>query len=489
MAKYVMALDAGTTSNRCILFNEKGEMCSVAQREFKQHFPKPGWVEHDADEIWASQLGVAVEAMNMISASAEDIAAIGITNQRETAIVWDKTTGLPVYNAIVWQSRQTAKIVDRYRNTPKEKVIKAKTGLVLDPYFSASKIRWILENVENLPPVENLLFGTIDTWLVWKMTNGAVHVTDVTNASRTLLFNIHTLEFDDELLQIFDIPKSMLPNIVDTSDVIGNIDPMFFFNYSCPIGAIVGDQQAALFGQSCFDRGDVKNTYGTGGFLLINTGEEPIISKYGLLSTVAWRINGKVNYALEGSIFVSGSLIQWLRDGLKLFQDASQTEEIATSVDSCNGVMIIPAFTGLGAPYWNEKCKGAIFGLTRGTDIRHIVRAALESMAYQSKDLIIVMEEELQEKIHEIKVDGGASKNNFLLQFQSDILEIPVIRSQFSETTALGAARLAGLSTGMYTMDDFKEVETTRFMPKRTHESVEKLYDDWKRAVKSCMSY
>ena len=360
---------------------------------------------------------------------------------------------------------------------------------MLDPYFSASKIRWILENVENLPPVENLLFGTIDTWLVWKMTNGAVHVTDVTNASRTLLFNIHTLEFDDELLQIFDIPKSMLPNIVDTSDVIGNIDPMFFFNYSCPIGAIVGDQQAALFGQSCFDRGDVKNTYGTGGFLLINTGEEPIISKYGLLSTVAWRINGKVNYALEGSIFVSGSLIQWLRDGLKLFQDASQTEEIATSVDSCNGVIIIPAFTGLGAPYWNEKCKGAIFGLTRGTDIRHIVRAALESMAYQSKDLIIVMEEELQEKIHEIKVDGGASKNNFLLQFQSDILEIPVIRSQFSETTALGAARLSGLSTGMYTMDDFKEVETTRFMPKRTHESVEKLYDDWKRAVKSCMSY
>ena len=489
MKKYIIAIDQGTTSTRAIVFDRNQNIVKIAQKEIKNSFPEPGWVEQDANEIWLSTLSVLAQLFQGHDIKPQDVMSIGITNQRETTVVWDKTTGLPVYNAIVWQSRQTASIVDRYRNTPKEKVIKAKTGLVLDPYFSASKIRWILENVENLPPVENLLFGTIDTWLVWKMTNGAVHVTDVTNASRTLLFNIHTLEFDNELLQIFDIPKSMLPNIVDTSDVIGNIDPMFFFNYSCPIGAIVGDQQAALFGQSCFDRGDVKNTCGTGGFLLINTGEEPIISKYGLLSTVAWRINGKVNYALEGSIFVSGSLIQWLRDGLKLFQDASQTEEIATSVDSCNGVMIIPAFTGLGAPYWNEKCKGAIFGLTRGTDIRHIVRAALESMAYQSKDLIIVMEEELQEKIHEIKVDGGASKNNFLLQFQSDILEIPVIRSQFSETTALGAARLSGLSTGMYTMDDFKEVETTRFMPKRTHESVEKLYDDWKRAVKSCMSY
>ena len=489
MKKYIIAIDQGTTSTRAIVFDRNQNIVKIAQKEIKNSFPEPGWVEQDANEIWLSTLSVLAQLFQGHDIKPQDVMSIGITNQRETTVVWDKTTGLPVYNAIVWQSRQTASIIDRYRNTPKEKVIKAKTGLVLDPYFSASKIRWILENVENLPPVENLLFGTIDTWLVWKMTNGAVHVTDVTNASRTLLFNIHTLEFDNELLQIFDIPKSMLPNIVDTSDVIGNIDPMFFFNYSCPIGAIVGDQQAALFGQSCFDRGDVKNTYGTGGFLLINTGEEPIISKFGLLSTVAWRINGKVNYALEGSIFVSGSLIQWLRDGLKLFQDASQTEEIATSVDSCNGVMIIPAFTGLGAPYWNEKCKGAIFGLTRGTDIRHIVRAALESMAYQSKDLIIVMEGELQEKIHEIKVDGGASKNNFLLQFQSDILEIPVIRSQFSETTALGAARLSGLSTGMYTMDDFKEVETTRFMPKRTHESVEKLYDDWKRAVKSCMSY
>ena len=400
MKKYIIAIDQGTTSTRAIVFDRNQNIVKIAQKEIKNSFPEPGWVEQDANEIWLSTLSVLAQLFQGHDIKPQDVMSIGITNQRETTVVWDKTTGLPVYNAIVWQSRQTASIIDRYRNTPKEKVIKAKTGLVLDPYFSASKIRWILENVENLPPVENLLFGTIDTWLVWKMTNGAVHVTDVTNASRTLLFNIHTLEFDNELLQIFDIPKSMLPNIVDTSDVIGNIDPMFFFNYSCPIGAIVGDQQAALFGQSCFDRGDVKNTYGTGGFLLINTGEEPIISKYGLLSTVAWRINGKVNYALEGSIFVSGSLIQWLRDGLKLFQDASQTEEIATSVDSCNGVMIIPAFTGLGAPYWNEKCKGAIFGLTRGTDIRHIVRAALESMAYQSKDLIIVMEEELQEKIH-----------------------------------------------------------------------------------------
>lgn len=346
MKKYIIAIDQGTTSTRAIVFDRNQNIVKIAQKEIKNIFPEPGWVEQDANEIWLSTLSVLAQLFQGHDIKPQDVMSIGITNQRETTVVWDKTTGMPVYNAIVWQSRQTSSIIDRYRNTPEEKIIKEKTGLVLDPYFSASKIRWILENVKDLPPVENLLFGTIDTWLVWKMTNGAIHVTDVTNASRTLLFNIHTLEFDDELLQIFDIPKSMLPNIVDTSDVIGNIDPMFFFNCSCSIGAIVGDQQAALFGQSCFERGDVKNTYGTGGFLLINTGKEPIISKYGLLSTVAWRINGVVNYALEGSIFVSGSLIQWLRDGLKLFQDANQTEEIATSVDSCNGVMIIPAFTG-----------------------------------------------------------------------------------------------------------------------------------------------
>lgn len=489
MKKYIIAIDQGTTSTRAILFDKNQNIVKVAQKEVKNFFPNPSWVEQDANEIWLSCLSVLATLFQNQDVKPEEVESIGITNQRETTVVWDKTTGLPVYNAIVWQSRQTSEIIDRYRNTDKEKIIKEKTGLVLDPYFSASKIRWILENVENLPPKENLLFGTIDTWLVWKMTNGAAHVTDVTNASRTLLFNIHTLEFDSELLEIFDICETMLPKVVDTSGAIANIDPMFFFNHSCPISAIVGDQQSALFGQSCFNRGDVKNTYGTGGFLLINTGDRPIISKYGLLSTVAWRINGHVNYALEGSIFVSGSLIQWLRDGLKFFTDASATEELATSVDSCNGVMIVPAFTGLGAPYWNENCTGAIFGLTRGIDKRHIIRAALESMAYQSKDLILVMEEELQEKIESIKVDGGASKNNFLLQFQSDILEIPVVRSKFSETTALGAARLAGLSTGFYTMDDFKEDSTTIFTPQRDHEAVAKIYADWKRAVESCMNY
>lgn len=489
MKKYIIAIDQGTTSTRAILFDKNQNIVKISQKEINNYFPNPGWVEQDANEIWLSTLSVIAQLFQGQDVKPEEVESIGITNQRETTVIWDKTTGLPVYNAIVWQSRQTSDVIDRYRNTPQEKIIKEKTGLVLDPYFSASKIRWILENVDALPPIENLLFGTIDTWLVWKMTNGTRHVTDVTNASRTLLFNVHTLEFDDELLNIFDVPKSMLPKIVDTSCIIGNIEPMFFFNQTCSISAIVGDQQSALFGQSCFKRGDVKNTYGTGGFLLINTGENPIISSHGLLSTVAWRIDGKVNYALEGSIFVSGSLIQWLRDGLKLFSSASQTEELATSVDSCNGVIVVPAFTGLGAPYWNENCRGAIFGLTRGVDIRHIVRASLESMAYQSKDLIVVMEEELNEKIESIKVDGGASENNFLLQFQSDILEIPVIRSKFSETTALGAARLAGLSTGFYSMEDFKEENTTIFNPQREHDAVEKIYSDWKRAVESCMKY
>lgn len=489
MKKYVIAIDQGTTSTRAILFDRNQNIVKIAQKEINNYFAHPGWVEQDANEIWLSTLSVLAKLFQEGDVKPEEVETIGITNQRETTIIWDKTTGLPVYKAIVWQSRQTADIIDRYRNTPEEAIIKEKTGLVLDPYFSASKILWILENVENLPPMENLLFGTIDTWLVWKMTNGAKHVTDVTNASRTLLFNIHTLDFDPELLEIFGIPASMLPKVVDTSGVIGYIEPMFFFNQTCTISAMVGDQQSALFGQSCFDKGNVKNTYGTGGFLLINTGEKPILSKNGLLSTVAWRIDGKVKYAMEGSIFVSGSLIQWLRDGLKLFDDAAKTEKLATSVNSCNGVIIVPAFTGLGAPYWNEKCRGAIFGLTRGIDVRHIARASLESMAYQSKDLIMVMEEELQEKIESIKVDGGASKNNFLLQFQSDILEIPVIRSKFSETTALGAARLAGLATGYYTMEDFKEEDQTVFEPQREHEAVERIYGDWKRAVESCMKY
>lgn len=489
MRNYIIAIDQGTTSTRAILFDDQQNILRIAQKEIKNYFPNPGWVEQDANEIWLSTLSVLAELFQDHQYRPEEIVALGITNQRETTVVWDKQTGMPVYHAIVWQSRQSAEIIDRYRNSPEEQTIKEKTGLVLDPYFSASKIRWILENVDNLPNEENLMFGTIETWLVWKMTNGKRHVSDVTNASRTLLFNIHTLDWDEELLKIFDIPRTMLPEIVDTSGFIDTIEPMFFFNQSCPICALVGDQQSALFGQSCFERGNVKNTYGTGGFLLMNTGDTAIVSNHGLLSTVAWRINGEVKYALEGSIFVSGSLIQWLRDGLKLFSDASQTEEIATSVDSCNGVIIVPAFTGLGAPYWDENCQGAIFGLTRGIDSRHLVRAALESMAYQSKDLLCVMEEELNEHISSIKVDGGASRNNFLLQFQSDILEIPVIRSKFSETTALGAARLAGLAVGFYQFSDFIDHETIIFEPQRDHDAVEKLYEKWKIAVSSCIHF
>jgi len=395
---------------------------------------------------------------------------------------------MPIHNAIVWQSRQTAGIVERYKKMGVEPLIKEKTGLVLDPYFSATKIRWILEE-KNIQNTEDLLFGTIDTWLVWKMTNGKVHVTDVTNASRTLLLNIHTLDWDKELLELFNIPQNMLPKVVDTSGIVGSIDPVHFFNTSCPIGAMVGDQQSALFGQSCFHKGEVKNTYGTGGFLLMNTGDTPIHSQKGLLSTVAWKIQDEVCYALEGSIFVSGSLIQWLRDGLKFFKSAKETEDIATSVDSCNGVMIVPAFTGLGAPYWNDECRGAIFGLTRGTDIRHLVRASLESMAYQSKDLILVMEEDLHQKITHLKVDGGASANRFLNQFQSDILEIPVYKSAMTETTALGAARLAGLACGFYKREDFKDGKLEKFLPQRDHESIEKLYEKWKKAIQATQMY
>ena len=395
---------------------------------------------------------------------------------------------MPIHNAIVWQSRQTAGIVERYKKMGVEPLIKEKTGLVLDPYFSATKIRWILEE-KNIQNTEDLLFGTIDTWLVWKMTNGKVHVTDVTNASRTLLLNIHTLDWDKELLELFNIPQNMLPKVVDTSGIVGSIDPVHFFNTSCPIGAMVGDQQSALFGQSCFHKGEVKNTYGTGGFLLLNNGDTPIHSQKGLLSTVAWNIQDEVCYALEGSIFVSGSLIQWLRDGLKFFKSAKETEDIATSVDSCNGVMIVPAFTGLGAPYWNDECRGAIFGLTRGTDIRHLVRASLESMAYQSKDLILVMEEDLHQKITHLKVDGGASANRFLNQFQSDILEIPVYKSAMTETTALGAARLAGLACGFYKREDFKDGKLEKFLPQRDHESIEKLYEKWKKAIQATQMY
>ncbi|MBO5527415.1 MAG: glycerol kinase GlpK, partial [Erysipelotrichaceae bacterium] len=433
MEKYVLAIDQGTTSTRAIIFDSKQQVVKVAQKEITNFFPKPGWVEQDANEIWLSALAVMAQIFDGGQIKPEQVVSIGISNQRETTVVWDKETGLPVYHAIVWQSRQTSDIVAKFKEEGYEPMIKEKTGLVLDPYFSASKIKWIRDNVAGVKENPNLLFGTIDTFLLWKFTCGQVHATDVTNASRTLLFNIHTLNWDKELLDLFEVPESMLPEIKDTSGFFGYIDPRHFFNRTCPITALVGDQQAALFGESCFERSDVKNTYGTGGFILVNTGDEVIISKYGLLSTVAWKIGDEVKYALEGSIFVSGSLIQWLRDEMKFFIEAKESEELARSVTDAGGVVIVPAFTGLGAPYWNDRCKGAIFGLTRGSNRGHLARAAIDAMAYQSKDLVKVMEADLDEKIRHIKVDGGASVNKLLVQFQSDILEIPVIRPLLAE--------------------------------------------------------
>ena len=489
MEKYVLAIDQGTTSTRAIIFDSKQQVVKVAQKEITNFFPKPGWVEQDANEIWLSALAVMAQIFDGGQIKPEQVVSIGISNQRETTVVWDKETGLPVYHAIVWQSRQTSDIVSKFKEEGYEPMIKEKTGLVLDPYFSASKIKWIRDNVAGVKENPNLLFGTIDTFLLWKFTCGQVHATDVTNASRTLLFNIHTLNWDKELLDLFEVPESMLPEIKDTSGFFGYIDPRHFFNRTCPITALVGDQQAALFGESCFERSDVKNTYGTGGFILVNTGDEVIISKYGLLSTVAWKIGDEVKYALEGSIFVSGSLIQWLRDEMKFFIEAKESEELARSVTDAGGVVIVPAFTGLGAPYWNDRCKGAIFGLTRGSNRGHLARAAIEAMAYQSKDLVKVMEADLNEKIRHIKVDGGASVNKLLVQFQSDILEIPVIRPLLAETTALGAARLSGLAVDFYSMDDFKNESFQSYEPSMDHAEVERLYDRWQKAVKATQEF
>lgn len=489
MEKYILAIDQGTTSTRAIIFDRDQKVVKVAQKEITNFFPNPGWVEQDANEIWLSTLSVIAQVFDGGQIKPEQIVSIGISNQRETTVVWDRNTGLPVYHAIVWQSRQTSDIVNGFKEEGLEPFIKEKTGLVLDPYFSASKIKWIRDNVPGVKDNPDLLFGTIDTFLLWKFTCGEVHATDVTNASRTLLFNIHTLDWDDELLKIFDVPRSMLPEIRDTSGLFGYIDPRHFFNHTCPIGALVGDQQAALFGESCFEKGNVKNTYGTGGFILINTGDDVIISKHGLLSTVAWKIKDEVKFALEGSIFVSGSLIQWLRDEMKFIVTAGDSEELANTVSDSNGVIVVPAFTGLGAPYWNDKCKGAIFGLTRGTSRGHVARACIEAMAYQSKDLIRVMEEELNEKIEFIKVDGGASVNKMLVQFQSDILEIPVIRPLIPETTALGAARLAGLAVGFYDMDDFTTEEAQRYEPKMEHAEVEERYGRWLAAVEATLKF
>lgn len=489
MAKYIMALDAGTTSNRCILFNEKGEVCSTAQREFTQYFPQPGWVEHDADEIWASQLGVAVEAMNMIGAAAKDIAAIGITNQRETVIVWDKHTGAPVYHAIVWQCRRTSKECDALKERGLTERFQQKTGLVLDAYFSATKVKWILDNVSGARQrAENgeLLFGTVETWIIWKLTKGRVHITDYSNASRTMLFNINTLEWDDEILAEFHIPKCMLPGIMPSSCIYGETDASFFGG-SIPIAGAAGDQQAALFGQTCFTAGEVKNTYGTGCFLLMNTGEKPVFSKHGLVTTIAWGLDGKVNYALEGSIFVAGAAIQWLRDELKIIDSAADSEYMAGKVKDTNGCYVVPAFTGLGAPHWDQYARGTIVGITRGVNKYHIIRATLESIAYQVNDVLMAMKADSQIKIAALKVDGGASANDFLMQTQADIVNVPVIRPNCVETTAMGAAYLAGLAVGYWA--DKEEVmknwaSDCTFKPLIEEADRKKKVKGWNRAVK-----
>ena len=489
MGKYIMALDAGTTSNRCILFNEKGERLSVAQREFTQYFPKPGWVEHDADEIWASMLGVAVEAMTKIGADASKIAAIGITNQRETAIVWDKNTGVPVYHAIVWQCRRTSDIADGLKKKGLEEVYRKKTGLIIDAYFSATKIKWILDNVKGARELANegkLLFGTVETWLIWKFTKGAVHVTDYSNASRTMLFNINDLCWDKEILEEPDIPESMLPTPVPSSQIYGYTDPSFLGD-EIPIAGAAGDQQAALFGQTCFRAGEAKNTYGTGCFLLMNTGEMPVSSKNGLVTTIAWGIDGKVVYALEGSIFVAGASIQWLRDEMRLIDSSPDSEYMANKVKDTNGCYVVPAFTGLGAPHWDQYARGTIVGITRGVNKYHIIRATLESLAYQAYDVLTAMKADSDIDLASLKVDGGASANNFLMQTQADIINAPVNRPQCVETTAMGAAYLAGLAVGYWESkeDVIKNwaIDKT-FEPKIEAAEREKRIKGWNKAVK-----
>ena len=452
MGEYIMALDAGTTSNRTILFNERGEMCSVAQKEFTQIFPQPGWVEHDANEIWSTQLGVAVEAMSKVGVSADDIAAIGITNQRETTIVWDKHTGEPVYNAIVWQCRRTSEYCDFLKEKGLIDVFRMKTGLVIDAYFSGTKLKWILDNVEGVrerADKGDLLFGTVETWLIWKLTKGEVHVTDYSNASRTLLFNINTLEWDDEILTELNIPKTMLPQVKPSSCIYGYSDPQFF-GKEIAIGGAAGDQQAALFGQTCFTAGEAKNTYGTGCFLLMNTGTKPVFSNNGLVTTIAWGLNGEVNYALEGSIFVAGASIQWLRDEMKLIDSATDSEYMAKKVKDTNGCYVVPAFTGLGAPHWDQYARGTIVGLTRGVNKYHIIRATLDSLCYQVNDVLEAMKSDSGIELATLKVDGGASANDYLMQTQANIISAPVNRPECVETTAMGAAYLAGIAVGYW---------------------------------------
>lgn len=489
MGAYIMALDQGTTSSRSILFNQDGRMEAIAQKEFTQYFPQNGWVEQDPKEIWASQVGVMMEARETLGISVQDIAAIGITNQRETTIVWNRQTGEPVYPAIVWQCRRTADRIEALKAEGYDAVIREKTGLIADPYFSATKLEWILDHVPDARERAErgeLLFGTVDTWLIYKMTGGRVHATDYTNASRTMLYNIHTLEWDQELLEKFRIPACMLPEVKNSSEIYGYTDEKLFGG-AIPIAGVAGDQQAALFGQCCFHPGDVKNTYGTGCFLLMNTGSQAVYSEHGLLTTIAIGLNGKVQYALEGSVFVAGAAIKWLRDEMKLIEHASDTEEIALSVPDSNGVYVVPAFTGLGAPYWDAYARGAVFGLTRGTTRAHFVRATLESLAYETYDVLKAMETDSGIPLAALRVDGGASSNNFLMQFQADLLQAQILRPEVTETTALGAACLAGMAVGYY-----KGIEDIRknwkvgkeFVPEIPEEKRENLLSGWKDAVR-----
>nr|WP_298997035.1 glycerol kinase GlpK [uncultured Allomuricauda sp.] len=490
MSQYILALDQGTTSSRAVVVDKQGTIVSVSQKEFTQIFPKPGWVEHDATEIWATQAGMAAEAVSKKGIKGDQIAAIGITNQRETVVVWDRNTGEPVYNAIVWQDKRTSAYCDELKKQGKSEMIREKTGLVIDSYFSGTKVKWILDNVEGArekAEAGDLVLGTIDTWLIWKMTEGNLHVTDVTNASRSLIFNINTMEWDDELLELLTIPKSMLPEVKQSSEVYGHTGPNFFAA-KIPIAGIAGDQQAALFGQMCTKQGMVKNTYGTGCFMLMNIGEKPIVSKNNLLTTVAWKINGKTEYALEGSIFIAGAVVQWLRDSLKVIKNSSDVEGLAGSIDSSEGVYFVPAFAGLGAPHWNQYAQGTIFGLTRGSTDAHIARAALESIAYQTMDILKAMEADSGISIKELRVDGGATVNNMLMQFQADVLNTVAVRPKIVETTVMGAAYLAGLAVGFWeSAEEIQKIWETdvRFNPTAERETIEEGIKGWYRAIEA----
>ncbi|WP_067728992.1 glycerol kinase GlpK [Oceanobacillus damuensis] len=489
--KYILSIDQGTTSSRAIIVNHDGMIVETAQREFEQFFPQPGWVEHDANEIWNSVLACIAEVLRKSDINPDQIAGIGITNQRETTVVWDKTTGKPIYKAIVWQSRQTEGICKELRENGYEELFRNKTGLLIDPYFSGTKVKWILDNVEGArEKADNgdLLFGTIDSWLVYKFSGGTTHITDYSNASRTLMFNIYDLKWDDELLEILTVPKSMLPEVRDSSEIYTDTKPYHFFGYEVPIAGIAGDQQAALFGQACFEKGMAKNTYGTGCFMLMNTGKTGVVSENGLLTTLAWGVNGEVEYALEGSIFVAGSAVQWLRDGLKLIENAPQAEVFASKVDSTDGVYMVPAFVGLGTPYWDSDARGAVFGLTRGTTNNHFIRATLEALAYQTKDVLDAMIADSGIELKTLRVDGGAVKNDLLMQFQSDILSVPVERPIVQETTALGSAYLAGLAVGYW--KDKAEIamqwkNEKTFTHKMEQEKRDQLYAGWQKAVEA----